>query len=402
MQTPVKSASKCIVKVKSMLYNLFVVMKKIISLLLLVAAVVAVFSFVSKKVSAQDSELAPAQFSIGQVTQIVEEGEKEVAEDYKEPFQKVKVKLLLGSERGKEIEIDHGSLFSLQESQKVRQGELVVVTEAQADLFYISDKFRLVPAVVVLAALLALILVIGKTEALGLLASMAVSVAILTNFTVPQIIAGKNPLLIASVSVVGISALMVYLGYGLGRRMTVALLGSIAALGLSLALVYGLLQFAFISGSGSEEAIFLQTGMLDANGLKGLLLAGILTGVLGVVNYLSVEQVKLVEEIKKEFPKDKKMVLVGKAVQAARGRAVSMVSIVFFAFVGTSITLLMLFGINQQVPFWVTLNSEFLMEEVIRLLTGMTAVLLVLPTTSFIAVNWASGKTPALKGKRKA
>jgi uncharacterized membrane protein len=79
-----------------------------------------------------------------------------------------------------------------------------------------------------------------------------------------------------------------------------------------------------------------------------------------------------------------------------------MVSIVFFAFVGTSITLLMLFGINQQVPFWVTLNSEFLMEEVIRLLTGMTAVLLVLPTTSFIAVNWASGKTPALKGKRKA
>ena len=72
----------------------------------------------------------------------------------------------------------------------------------------------------------------------------------------------------------------------------------------------------------------MQTGMLDANGLKGLLLAGILTGVLGVVNYLSVEQVNLVEEAKKEFPKLKKMALVRKAVQMAQKMSVPIIGVV--------------------------------------------------------------------------
>ena len=60
----------------------------------------------------------------GMVTQIVKEGEQDVA-GKKQPYQTVKVKVLEGAETNKELTITHGDQVNLQPGQKVSVGETI-------------------------------------------------------------------------------------------------------------------------------------------------------------------------------------------------------------------------------------------------------------------------------------
>lgn len=45
----------------------------------------------------------------------------------------------------------------------------------------------------------------------------------------------------------------------------------------------------------------------------------------------------------------------------------------------------LLFSLGQDQPLWVTLNSEFIAEEVIRTLVGSVALILAVPITTALA-----------------
>lgn len=323
--------------------------------------------------------IPPSEFFRAKVVEIIEEGNKELAPDYKQPFQKLKVKILSGSEKGKEVEIEHGSLYALQESQKVKKGDYLVVTKASADVYYISDRFRIYPVVAVLAILLAAIFVATKKKMLGYVVAMGTGAFVLGKYAVPQVMLGTNPVVVSALMGIGVIALMSFLGSGLERKNFVVFLSSSFSLLLVLGMGVMLLNYAAISGSGGRDVIFLQTGAIDPSGVKGLLLLGLTLGTAGAMVYVS------------------NKVLSG--TKFAGEELLSIVSILFFAYLGTSIAVLMLFGVNQAIPFWVTANSEFVIEEVIRILGGIAGVMLVFKVTSFTAEKLAL--SPKQKGKEK-
>lgn len=98
---------------------------------------------------------------------------------------------------------------------------------------------------------------------------------VIAKFVVPQIIDGRNPVLISLVAAVIIGLVSIYLSHGLNKRTSIALLGTFITLGLSALLATVFVSSSKLFGIGSEEAFYLQFGALEKLNLQGLLLGGI-------------------------------------------------------------------------------------------------------------------------------
>ena len=92
------------------------------------------------------------------------------------------------------------------------------------------------------------------------LAGLAASLVVLLAFILPAIIDGRSPVLVGVFGCAAIAYLALYLAYGFSPMTTVALLGTLAALFLTLVLgiVFG--ELAVFSGLSGEDTFYLQVG----------------------------------------------------------------------------------------------------------------------------------------------
>ncbi|MBX4205591.1 YibE/F family protein [Candidatus Microgenomates bacterium] len=329
------------------------------------------------------------EFYLARVSQIVEEGNRELGEGFTQPYQKIKLVILNGAERGKEIEMEHGSLYTISDEQKVKKGEFVVVTKSfQADqpTYYIADRYRVVAVAIGFVLVFIAWAILGRGKNLGMLVSLIGSFLVTYMYLVPRLIVEKSSYIPLAIGVLVILALLSYIGYGVGKKSTVIFASGIVTSILVSLVSFLLFKFAYISGTGSEEAIFLQTGAVDPIGLKALLMAGVVVGTLGVITHLANKQIGIVMNLKESFKKLKKQDLFKKSVINPENNLSSYIAIMFLAYFGTMLPLVMLFGANPGVPFWVTFNSEFIIEEIARLLVAISAIVLVIPVSSFVSL----------------
>ncbi len=65
-----------------------------------------------------------------------------------------------------------------------------------------------------------------------------------------------------------------------------------------------------------------------------------------------------------------------------------MINTLALAYIGASLPLFLLLYLNKDVPLWVTLNSAFLVEEVVRTIVGSAALLLAVPVSTWLAARF--------------
>ena len=92
-----------------------------------------------------------------------------------------------------------------------------------------------------------------------------------------------------------------YLTHGITEMITVALLGTFAALGLTAMLAAVFSAAARFTGFASEDAFYLTIASADVD-IKGLVLAGIIIGSLGVLDDVTVTQVSAVWQLREANP----------------------------------------------------------------------------------------------------
>jgi uncharacterized membrane protein len=144
---------------------------------------------------------------------------------------------------------------------------------------------------------------------------------------------------------------------------------------------------AHLSGRGSDEALFLQTGYLETVNLRGLLLGGIVLGALGVLDDITTAQAAAVEEISRADPGLGVRDLYRRGLSVGREHITSLVNTLVLAYAGASLPLFILFTLNTNQPLWVTLNSEFVAEEIARTIIGSLALTLAVPITTALAAR---------------
>ncbi|MDX6311368.1 MAG: hypothetical protein QOF44_832 [Streptomyces sp.] len=261
---------------------------------------------------------------------------------------------------------------------------LAYAPNAPKDLQYsVTDVDRAFPLWLLAGIFAVAVVVIGRMRGLLALVALVISFAILSLFILPAILQGDNPLLVA---VIGSSAIMLvalYLCHGLNARTSVAVLGTLFSL-----LLIGFLGSVFISwthltGNTSDETGTIHALYPDIE-IRGLLLAGIIIGSLGVLDDVTVTQTSAVWELKDADPGASWRKLYRAAMRIGRDHIASVVNTLVLAYAGAALPLLLLFSIAQRSVLTVA-GSELVAEEIVRTLVGSIGLVASVPLTSLLA-----------------
>lgn len=345
---------------------------------------------------AHDTEAPHSEFYRAKILEITEEGMTKTT-GQESPFQIVKAKILHGPGEGSVVIIPHGTQFTLNPSQKVKAGETVVVsqnTDIEGSPYFIIETDRIAPLIVIGLIFFALAVLFAGRKGFSSILGMVVSVLILAMFVVPNIMAGKNPLIISLVATFFIAFLSLYLAHGFNKRTTIALISTLTTLCLSALLATLFVALAKLSGLGSEETTYLQWGVFENLNFKGLLLGGIIIGALGVLDDIATAQVAVVHELKQANSSLSRRELYRRASAVGKEHIASLVNTLVLAYAGASLPSLILFAADSDIPFWVALNSEFIAEEIIRTLVGSTVLVCAVPISTFFAAWFLSKPKP--------
>ncbi|MDI2125314.1 YibE/F family protein [Yinghuangia seranimata] len=238
------------------------------------------------------------------------------------------------------------------------------------------------------------VVLVGRLRGLMALVGLAGSFAVLVWFVLPAILQGSAPL---PVAVVGASAIMLvtlYMCHGLSARTSIAVLGTLVSLALIGVLGEVFIHLTKLSGLASEEATTVRALHSEVD-VRGLLLAGVVIGSLGVLDDVTVTQTSAVWELKHANPALRARDLYRAGLRIGRDHIASTVNTLVLAYAGASLPLLLLFSGSQQ-PFGDLVTSEIVAEEVVRTLVGSIGLVASVPvTTALAALVAARERVPA-------
>ncbi|MGD9529146.1 YibE/F family protein [Pseudonocardia sp.] len=267
-------------------------------------------------------------------------------------------------------------------------GDEVVVEWSGADpvdpAAYRIVDFQRGASLVWLAALFAVaVLVLGRWRGLAALAALGLSFLVLMAFVLPAILSGSNPLAVAVVGSCVIMFAVLYLTHGPSARTSTAVLGTLLSLGL-----IGALGAAF-SAAAALTGLDDQTGNLIATlgtgvDARGLLLAGVIIGALGVLDDVTVTQTSAVWELRQADPTIGGRALFTAAMRIGRDHVASAVNTLVLAYAGATLPLLLLFEISGR-GFGTVLTSQDVATEIVRTLVGSIGLVASVPITTALA-----------------
>lgn len=267
-------------------------------------------------------------------------------------------------------------------------GDRIVVIEYElADTGEISHTFadfqRGRPLVLLAVLFVVAVVALGRMQGIRAIGGLVVSAVVLFAYVFPALLDGQPPLPVALVAASVIAFAALYLAHGVNDTTTVALLGTMAALavtGLLGAIFTGLSQ---ITGLASEDQIFL---LISAEGidLRGLVLAGIIIGSLGVLDDVTVTQVSAVARLREANPDYSVRELYRAGVQIGRDHIASTVNTLVLAYAGAALPLLLYYS-NAGIGLTESITSEIVAVEVIRTLVGSIGLVSAVPLTTVLA-----------------
>jgi uncharacterized membrane protein len=305
--------------------------------------------------------------------------------------QNLTLKILDKDKKGEIIAVENGGGTDLQESQIYKKGDVLVVVKtkvADKEQYYIQDRYRLPGLFGMVFVFLVLTLIFTGKQGVGSMLGLIASVGILIWYLIPALLGGQNPVLVTFIASFSIITLTIFISHGFRLRTFIAFV----SMNLTLTLAYGIsfifVHLAHMFGVGSEDTFYLASVVNVDLDLRGILLASVIVGMLGVLDDVAVAQAATIDEIKRANPSTKFKQLYKAGMSVGRDHIASLVNTLALAYVGSSLPLFLLLYINSaNVPIWVTLNSEFIGQEVVRTLSGSIAIILAVPITSFIAAK---------------
>ncbi len=254
---------------------------------------------------------------------------------------------------------------------------------AQQAVFY--DFQRSTPMLLLVILFVASIVVLGRWRGVGALAGLAMSLVVIVVFALPALLDGSNSVAVALVTAGAIAFVALFLAHGRGLATAVALLSTFASLALTGVLAWVFLTASKFTGFGDESV-----GFLDAMGSqvdpRGLLLAGVVIGSLGVLDDVTVTQVSAVWELKRAAADAGFGELYGRALRIGRDHISSTVNTLFLAYAGASLPLLLLFSEAGQ-GLGSVATREVVAVEIVRALVGSIGLVASVPISTALAAK---------------
>lgn len=246
-----------------------------------------------------------------------------------------------------------------------------------------EDYQRSTPMLWLAIAFVVAVVAFGRWLGLRALLGLGISLFVLVSFIVPALLHDRPALLVALAGATIVAFVGIYLAHGLGITSSIALAGTLASLAGTTLLAVVVAGATQLSGLASEEARVLNV-TADALDLRGLLIAGIVIGTLGVLDDVTVSQVATVAALRRANSAFTSRELYTEAIRVGRDHAAAAVNTLALAYAGAALPLLLFFS-QGGLPVERILTGELVAVEIVRMLVGSIGLILSVPITTGLA-----------------
>ena len=254
---------------------------------------------------------------------------------------------------------------------------------SDAGSYEIQDFQRGSSMLWLVALFVAAVLLLGRWRGLASLVALGFSFLVLVFYLFPAILTGGNPVIVGVLAASVIMFGVLYLTHGVSARTSSAVLGTL----LSLALI-GVLGTAFsaatqLTGLDGDTANLIRV-LGQGVDARGLLLAGMVIGALGVLDDVTVTQTSAVWELRRANPELGVRALYISALRIGRDHVSSAVNTLALAYTGAALPVLLAFSLSGQ-SFGTLATAQNIAQEVVRTLVGSIGLVAAVPITTAIA-----------------
>ncbi|MGB0114474.1 MAG: YibE/F family protein [Ilumatobacteraceae bacterium] len=299
-----------------------------------------------------------------------------------------------GEYEGQAYEVEHSLDSTVSAGDAILVDVYDIGDGTQRVAFY--DHQRGTPMMVLAVVFVAAIVILGRWRGLGALAGLGMSFVVIVMFALPALLDGSNAVAVALVAAGAIAFIALFLAHGTGLATAAALLSTFASLALT-----AILAGIFIATSKFTGFVDENVGFLSALGSeidpRGLLLAGIVIGSLGVLDDVTVTQVSAVWELKRLAPDAGFGELYSRALRIGRDHISSTVNTLFLAYAGAALPLMLLFSEADQGLTSIA-TREIVAVEIVRALVGSIGLVASVPISTALAAKVLSSFTDERAG----
>ena len=250
---------------------------------------------------------------------------------------------------------------------------------------YVTEYDRSHSVYFLIVLFILVFIAIGKSKGIKSLISLIFSFVVIIKFIIPQILAGKDPFIISLIGGVFILGAIIYFTEGWNKKSHLALLSVFISLSLTLLLSIIFTNLTRLTGMAQEETVYLiGLGGISIN-FKGLLLAGMLIGAIGVLDDIIIGQIEAVERIREANPNLSPRRVFELGYKIGNTHLGTMVNTLFLTYAGAALPLLLIFSLGHASGLGLArnLNSELITTEVVRTLVGSIGVMASMPIATF-------------------
>jgi uncharacterized membrane protein len=291
---------------------------------------------------------------------------------------------------------DAGTRFRWEQDidSPLRAGDRILVTASRTGdqtTYSFWDYQRSTPMWILVGLFAAAVVGLGRWRGVGALAGLAASLGVLLLWALPSLLDGNDPVAVALVAASVVAFIALYLAHGVNVATSVALLSTFAALAITGLLAWAFVTAAHFTGLTEDATFFLNTlGVpIDA---RGILLAGIVIGSLGVLDDVTVTQVSAVGQLRHARPRASWRALYRSALSIGRDHISSTVNTLFLAYAGAALPLLLLFTEARQSVGSVA-TREIVATEIVRALVGSIGLVSAVPISTALAARVLTPRT---------
>ncbi|MFO0703653.1 MAG: YibE/F family protein [Patescibacteria group bacterium] len=263
----------------------------------------------------------------------------------------------------------------------------------------IIERERVIPYAIIIALFFGVVAAIGRFRGVLSIFAMMASFLFLTSVTIPQIIAGVDPVMMSLLTGIIIVPLTFYISHGFTTKTSLAVIATLIALAITGVLAVIFTQLVYLTGYTSDEATAVTFRFGQNFQLSNILIAGMIISSMGVLDDVTISQIDIVASLSKAKPDMKRKVLFAEAMKIGRDHIASLVNTLVLVYVGAALPLFLVIY-KSDTPLWIVLQKESIAEEVVRTIVSSIGIILAVPISTFLGVRWGRKKVGLLQKEK--
>lgn len=296
-------------------------------------------------------------------------------------YKNLEVKFLNGPMKD-QVVIFESDFPNIKEGQKIYINHNI---HSGSDVYTVTNIDRVNSILFFVLLFILAIIIFGGWQGFRSVISLGFSFITIFYVLMPILLKGYNPILSSFVIASAILFLAIFFTHGFNKESGVAYGGTMIAVLLTSFLAMVAVKITNLSGFVGDESTYLNMNTGGALNFSGLLLAGIIVGVLGVLDDIAITQASVVTEL---FNTDKNLTrrqVYVKAIRVGKEHVSALVNTLILAYVGTSLPLLLLIK-TYDYDIQTVLNMESISTEIIRAIVGSIGLIMTVPIVTLLAV----------------